>query len=206
MFARRSMLAIHVILQGHFSHCPLIGQVYGASGNVKDHATPFNDSLHYLGNIVWNAFKPLPYIIIYTSSFKGNGGSRRNQLCFSDGLDSDRPTRAASSLVVTHHPILWSTSSCCVWCLLSSHVNSTHCHPRRNHCCLSAGKFWVRIYVLNVKTCLLYSNERITVGYHRLFSHRSFNTSVGVRVIIALMGASATQGSIKVKHTSRFRI
>jgi hypothetical protein len=126
---------------------------------------------------------------------------RRNQLYFPDGLDSDYPARATSSLVVTHHPFLWRTSGCCVWCLLSSHVNSTYCHPRRNYRCLSAGKFWVRIYVLNVKTCLSYSNERITVGYHRLFSHRSFNTSVGVRVIIALMGASATQGSIKVKHT-----
>ena len=42
--------------------------------------------------------------------------------------------------------------------------------------------------------------QRITVGYHRLYSHRSFNASLGVRAVLALIGASAFQGSIKVRH------
>ncbi|KAI0297585.1 fatty acid desaturase-domain-containing protein [Multifurca ochricompacta] len=37
----------------------------------------------------------------------------------------------------------------------------------------------------------------ITIGYHRLYSHRSFNASLGVRIALALVGASAFQGSIK---------
>jgi fatty-acid desaturase len=43
--------------------------------------------------------------------------------------------------------------------------------------------------------------KRITVGYHRLYSHRSFNASVGIRAVLALVGASAFQGSIKVIRT-----
>ncbi|KAI0283715.1 hypothetical protein BGY98DRAFT_1087781 [Russula aff. rugulosa BPL654] len=37
----------------------------------------------------------------------------------------------------------------------------------------------------------------ITIGYHRLFSHRSFKASLGIRAVLALVGASAIQGSIK---------
>ncbi|KAH0591074.1 hypothetical protein H2248_001180 [Termitomyces sp. 'cryptogamus'] len=37
----------------------------------------------------------------------------------------------------------------------------------------------------------------ITLGYHRLYSHRAFRASFGVRVILAAMGSSAFQGSIK---------
>ncbi|KAI0283721.1 hypothetical protein BGY98DRAFT_1105800 [Russula aff. rugulosa BPL654] len=37
----------------------------------------------------------------------------------------------------------------------------------------------------------------ITIGYHRLFSHRSFKASLGIRAVLALAGASAIQGSIK---------
>ncbi|KAF8492783.1 hypothetical protein F5888DRAFT_1618645 [Russula emetica] len=39
----------------------------------------------------------------------------------------------------------------------------------------------------------------ITIGYHRLYSHRSFKASLGIRAVLALVGASAIQGSIKVK-------
>ncbi|KAF8078933.1 hypothetical protein FPV67DRAFT_85563 [Lyophyllum atratum] len=37
----------------------------------------------------------------------------------------------------------------------------------------------------------------ITVGYHRLYSHRAFRASLGTRVLLAAMGSSAFQGSIK---------
>lgn len=41
------------------------------------------------------------------------------------------------------------------------------------------------------------SEISITVGYHRLYSHRSFRAARSVRVFLALMGAGAMQGSIK---------
>ncbi|KAM5535859.1 hypothetical protein V8D89_010477 [Ganoderma adspersum] len=37
----------------------------------------------------------------------------------------------------------------------------------------------------------------ITVGYHRLYSHRAFRAALPVRMFLALLGASAFQGSIK---------
>ncbi|KAI0368864.1 hypothetical protein BV20DRAFT_1044725 [Pilatotrama ljubarskyi] len=37
----------------------------------------------------------------------------------------------------------------------------------------------------------------ITVGYHRLYSHRAFRAALPVRTLVALLGASAFQGSIK---------
>lgn len=39
---------------------------------------------------------------------------------------------------------------------------------------------------------------RITVGYHRLYSHQAFRANPVVRTALALCGASACQGSIKV--------
>lgn len=38
----------------------------------------------------------------------------------------------------------------------------------------------------------------ITIGYHRLYAHKAFRASLGLRVILAILGASACQGSIKV--------
>lgn len=37
----------------------------------------------------------------------------------------------------------------------------------------------------------------ITIGYHRLYSHRAFCASLPVRVVLAILGLSAFQGSIK---------
>jgi fatty-acid desaturase len=44
-------------------------------------------------------------------------------------------------------------------------------------------------------------NQSITIGYHRLYSHRAFRASFGVRVVLAAMGSSAFQGSIKVSFS-----
>jgi fatty-acid desaturase len=38
----------------------------------------------------------------------------------------------------------------------------------------------------------------VTIGYHRLYSHRAFRASSGIRIALAVMGSSAFQGSIKV--------
>ena len=67
---------------------------------VKDHTTPFNNSLHYLGNIVWNAFKPLPCIIIYTSSSKGT--TVREETSFDSLMASTRTTPQEQ------RPLWWS--------------------------------------------------------------------------------------------------
>ncbi|KAF9469839.1 hypothetical protein BDZ94DRAFT_33794 [Collybia nuda] len=40
-------------------------------------------------------------------------------------------------------------------------------------------------------------NLGITIGYHRLYSHRAFRASFGVRLILTAMGSSAFQGSVK---------
>uniref|UniRef100_D8PRD9 Cytochrome b5 heme-binding domain-containing protein n=1 Tax=Schizophyllum commune (strain H4-8 / FGSC 9210) TaxID=578458 RepID=D8PRD9_SCHCM len=37
----------------------------------------------------------------------------------------------------------------------------------------------------------------ITMGYHRLYSHRAYRAALGVRVVLALLGTIAFQGSIK---------
>lgn len=35
-----------------------------------------------------------------------------------------------------------------------------------------------------------------------MYSHRSYNASLGIRAVLALVGASAFQGSIKVRHAA----
>lgn len=40
--------------------------------------------------------------------------------------------------------------------------------------------------------------SRVTIGYHRLYSHRAFRASYSVRLVLSILGASAFQGSIKV--------
>ncbi|TDL20996.1 hypothetical protein BD410DRAFT_323717 [Rickenella mellea] len=37
----------------------------------------------------------------------------------------------------------------------------------------------------------------ITIGYHRLYSHRAFRATIGVRIVLAALGSLAFQGSIK---------
>ncbi|KAJ7091021.1 hypothetical protein C8R44DRAFT_720097 [Mycena epipterygia] len=50
--------------------------------------------------------------------------------------------------------------------------------------------------------CLSWSSAGlgITIGYHRLYSHRSFKAKFLVRVVLAGLGAAAGQGSIKWCH------
>jgi stearoyl-CoA desaturase (delta-9 desaturase) len=53
---------------------------------------------------------------------------------------------------------------------------------------------WQDVLVL-VVTYLL-SGIGITVGYHRLFTHRSFKTTRAVRAVLAVLGAMAIEGSV----------
>jgi stearoyl-CoA desaturase (delta-9 desaturase) len=39
----------------------------------------------------------------------------------------------------------------------------------------------------------------ITIGYHRLYSHRSFRACLPVRLVLAALGSAGFQGSIKVR-------
>lgn len=38
----------------------------------------------------------------------------------------------------------------------------------------------------------------ITIGYHRLHSHKAFRASLGLRIVLAALGTAAHQGSIRV--------
>lgn len=116
---------------------------------------------------------------------------------FSHGFD--HPTKPASNLVEQRHLFLRNAPCCGIRCLPSSPVYRAWGSPRRNHCALSVGNVWVRISILGAKTSPLMEHKRITIGYHRLYSHRAFNASFGVRAVLALTGASAFQGSIKVR-------
>lgn len=40
--------------------------------------------------------------------------------------------------------------------------------------------------------------RRITIGYHRLYSHKAFRAALPVRVVLAALGSAGFQGSIKV--------
>lgn len=42
----------------------------------------------------------------------------------------------------------------------------------------------------------------ITIGYHRLYSHKSFRATLPLRIVLAALGAAAHQGSIKVSLLS----
>lgn len=46
---------------------------------------------------------------------------------------------------------------------------------------------------------------RITVGYHRCYSHKSFRATTSIKAVFAMLGASACQGSIKVIAPSSFQ-
>jgi stearoyl-CoA desaturase (delta-9 desaturase) len=53
---------------------------------------------------------------------------------------------------------------------------------------------WQDLLVLAITYSL--TGLGVTVGYHRLFTHRSFKTTRGVRVVLAVLGAMAVEGSV----------
>ena len=68
--------------------------------------------------------------------------------------------------------------------------------------CLAALLLWVRALFLSpfiAKETLLMFSRRVTIGYHRLYSHRAFRAAFAVRLILSLLGCMAFQGSIKVR-------
>jgi len=114
---------------------------------------------------------------------------------FSHGFD--HPNENACYLVEQRHLFLRNAPGCGIWHLPPPPVHCAWGSPRRNYCALSAGNVWVPI----CPWCKIFASnsiKRITVGYHRLYSHRAFNASISVRAVLALIGASGFQGSIKV--------
>ncbi|KAK1223610.1 hypothetical protein PQX77_013507 [Marasmius sp. AFHP31] len=71
------------------------------------------------------------------------------------------------------------------------------------HVAAILGVFWYPPRSVPTKTLVLailswqLAEFGITIGYHRLYSHRAFRASTGVRVVLAALGASGFQGSIK---------
>ncbi|KAF8203931.1 hypothetical protein BJ912DRAFT_1090838 [Pholiota molesta] len=63
--------------------------------------------------------------------------------------------------------------------------------------------FFVLVHIAAIETLVLWfmtwqlSDFGITIGYHRLYSHKAFRAAVSVRVALAILGSAAFQGSIK---------
>ena len=53
---------------------------------------------------------------------------------------------------------------------------------------------WQDLVILVV--CYVVIGSGITVGYHRLFTHRSFKTSRPIRVLFAILGSAAAEGPV----------
>jgi stearoyl-CoA desaturase (Delta-9 desaturase) len=53
---------------------------------------------------------------------------------------------------------------------------------------------WSDLAVLAI--CYLLTGFGVTVGFHRLFTHRSFKTSVPMRAVLAALGSAAIEGPI----------
>ncbi|KIM47500.1 hypothetical protein M413DRAFT_22154 [Hebeloma cylindrosporum] len=101
---------------------------------------------------------------------------------------------SASSLLTTHFLLLFSRPQ--IW--WSNAVFFTLVH-------LGAiiGIYYMPPWSIKRATLVLWfltwqlSDFGITIGYHRLYSHKAFRATVGVRIILAILGSSAFQGSIK---------
>ncbi|CAA7264805.1 unnamed protein product [Cyclocybe aegerita] len=71
------------------------------------------------------------------------------------------------------------------------------------HIAALAGMYYMPPWKTKKATLLLWfltwqlADFGITVGYHRLYSHKAFRASLGVRIVLAILGSSAFQGSIK---------
>uniref|UniRef100_A0A8H7Y9T2 Acyl-CoA desaturase n=1 Tax=Psilocybe cubensis TaxID=181762 RepID=A0A8H7Y9T2_PSICU len=71
------------------------------------------------------------------------------------------------------------------------------------HVAAAVGVYYLPPWAVHKKTLLLWfltwqmSDFGITIGYHRLYSHKAFRATLGVRVVLAILGSAAFQGSIK---------
>lgn len=100
------------------------------------------------------------------------------------------------------------------WCVSMALACSTARHARPGICTMAAGRLWVRLSLFGGSVGLgAYAStathfvSRITIGYHRLYSHRAFRANLGVRIVLTALGSSGFQGSIKVRWSlyHRFR-
>ena len=64
------------------------------------------------------------------------------------------------------------------------------------HQCSGRSWHFLTIAVLHLFFWKLFT--RITVGYHRLYSHRAFRAPFGIRLFLMVLGSMGFQGSIKV--------
>ncbi|KAF9041780.1 hypothetical protein BDZ89DRAFT_1100041 [Hymenopellis radicata] len=71
------------------------------------------------------------------------------------------------------------------------------------HVAAVAGMYYMPVYSVHRATLFFafltwqLADFGITVGYHRLWSHRSFRANFSVRVVLAALGSAGFQGSIK---------
>ncbi|OSD00807.1 hypothetical protein PYCCODRAFT_1459962 [Trametes coccinea BRFM310] len=102
---------------------------------------------------------------------------------------SPQPTRKVQSSQATHR-IWWSNAVFFVGMHLATIIAIALLPPSQVSPLSSV--------LLPVASCQA-ASLGITVGYHRLYSHRAFRAAWPVRAFLALLGASAFQGSIKVR-------
>ncbi|KAF5312206.1 hypothetical protein D9619_002627 [Psilocybe cf. subviscida] len=72
------------------------------------------------------------------------------------------------------------------------------------HVAAGIGMYYVPPWSIPRATLLLWfltwqlSDFGITIGYHRLYSHKAFRAALPVRIVLAALGSAAFQGSIKI--------
>ena len=106
---------------------------------------------------------------------------------------------SGSTYLVDQWDILRSSSYCFfLWHLPSSSIGRVSDHTCYDLRPLAVRHFWVCRELFHY---FLSSNHRefisLAIGYHRLYSHRSFRASFGVRAVLAVLGTLASEGSIK---------
>jgi len=107
---------------------------------------------------------------------------------------------SGSTHLVDQWDILRSSSYCfLLWHLPLPSVGCISDHTGYDLCPLAVRHFWVCPELFRY---FLPSNHQesisLAIGYHRLYSHRAFRASFGVRAVLAVLGTLASEGSIKV--------
>lgn len=78
-------------------------------------------------------------------------------------------------------------------------------HVAVSFCSLASSLLWVSLLFIATRIYALTETSyarRITIGYHRLHSHKAFRAGYLPKLVLALLGASAFQGSIRVRNAS----
>ncbi|KAF8514750.1 hypothetical protein JB92DRAFT_3088505 [Gautieria morchelliformis] len=99
------------------------------------------------------------------------------------------PTSAVGNFPSCTPPTIWWSNS---MFFIATHLGALYGVFYISPFSVTSNKSLVLALVLWQLSCF-----GITIGYHRLYSHRAFQAPLGVRVVLAILGSMAFQGSIK---------